>query len=377
MKALRLMHCIGDVDDELILEADTARFHGRRWVQWAALAACAALVLAIPFQLNRYKSAAGESGRPQTVNSLKEDPGEDAGQTEAATEPANGEAAQEDDLALEPTYNTDPIVTAESIAGLKLGMEAQKVVDVLGQPESAVLMDDYGGQLERWTYNGGLNLVLGDLGGGWFLNEIYLTERGYTLSSGIGVGSTAKEVEAAYPGILGMEDLIWDFVYATNEDLNGLYLTIIDGAVSYVALGPWVLDFTVGNTEPSLLDRLTSNEITIYTWNTTAQSWDAVTAINRAAKGISTVLTISEPEPTEPPEGAPVLWLDFGNGTAATLWGDDTATIYTYEGTFDIQNPNPKALTHYLTGRFPGLDDYVQRAWDNPTLTWETEEKAP
>ena len=214
-----------------------------------------------------------------------------------------------------------------------------------------------------------------DLGGGWFLNEIYLTERGYTLSSGIGVGSTAKEVEAAYPGILGMEDLIWDFVDATNEDLNGLYLTIIDGAVSYVALGPWVLDFTVRNTEPSLLDRLTSNEITIYTWNTTAQSWDAVTAINRAAKGISTVLTISEPEPTEPPEGAPVLWLDFGNGTAATLWGDDTATIYTYEGTFDIQNP--KALTHHLTGRFPGLDDYVQRAWDNPALTWETEEKAP
>ena len=51
----RLFRCIGGIDDELILEAATARFRPKRWGHLIALAACLALVLTIPAFLNQNK----------------------------------------------------------------------------------------------------------------------------------------------------------------------------------------------------------------------------------------------------------------------------------------------------------------------------------
>ena len=75
---------------------------------------------------------------------------------------------------------------------------------------------------------------------------------------------------------------------------------------------------------------LIADEIIIYRQ---IKVWDSVLAIDKAAKGISIILTISEPEPvTETPESPLDRWLDLGNGTAIALLGDDIASIYTYEG---------------------------------------------
>ena len=51
MKEDRLLRCIGSIDNELILEADTTRFPRRHWGSVLALAACLILVIALPVRL--------------------------------------------------------------------------------------------------------------------------------------------------------------------------------------------------------------------------------------------------------------------------------------------------------------------------------------
>jgi len=380
----RLLRCISWIDDELVLEAAQTRFRSRRWGTWLALAACLALVLTIPAVLHRQPEPqlgeAAKKGTEKTSEAMQdfEATPEDGGLTEST----NGHAA-----ILQQTYNQSAILQTETIGGLAIGMTEQEITAILGNPKavSNVEMEcPDGSRRNSWFYKTGTNpdvnvdteLVLANTGDGWFLNEIMLhSGSSLTLSTGIGCGSWIDQVEAAYPDAVHSRETAVENDQTIDFDCyqvdGGLFITVKNG-VSSINLGPW-LQYPPEESwdiepEPLPYD-LTSEEITIYTF---IKVWESVTAVDKAAKGISTVLTISEPEPTETPESTPMLWLDFGNGTAAVLWGDDTATVYTYEGTFDIQNT--KALVFQLTGRFPGLDDYVQRAWDNPQLTWETEE---
>lgn len=373
----RLLRCISWIDDELVLEAAQTRFRSRRWGTWLALAACLALVLTIPAVLHRQpEPQLGEAAKKESQKK------EQTFLTDMAesTESTNGTMQTQ-------AYSDAAILQTETIGGLAIGMTEQEITAILGNPKavSNVEMEcPDGSRRNSWFYKTGTNpdvnvdtqLVLANTGDGWFLNEIMLhSGSSLTLSTGIGCGSWIDEVEAAYPDAAHSRetavenDQIIDFdCYQVD---GGLFITVKNG-VSSINLGPWLQypPEEAWDIEPEPLPYdLTSEEITIYAF---MKVWESVTAVDKAAKGISTVLTISEPEATETPESTPMLWLDFGNGTAAVLWGDDTATVYTYEGTFDIQNT--KALVFQLTGRFPGLDDYVQRAWENPQLTWETEE---
>ena len=118
-----------------------------------------------------------------------------------------------------------------------------------------------------------------------------------------------------------------------------------------------------------MLEALSAERLTIHQWNGT--QWQSTTVIDKAAKGISTVLTISEPEEATGIISISPTWIDFGNGTVVELFGEDRAAIWTYEGVFDpVCAP---IMTWHLTGVFQDLDEYVARALANPTETWETE----
>ena len=82
------------------------------------------------------------------------------------------------------------------------------------------------------------------------------------------------------------------------------------------------------------------------------------------------MLTISEPEEAIGEKSGVSMWMDFGNGTAVELQGNDRAAVWTYSG--DTFDPNKTdGLTWHLTGVFQGLDDYVAQALEDPTATWD------
>ena len=73
------------------------------------------------------------------------------------------------------------------------------------------------------------------------------------------------------------------------------------------------------------------------------------------------VRTISEPEEASVEKSGITYWLDFGNGTALSLYGNDCASIYSYSG--EALDPSKTdGLTWRLNGRFLDLDNYVIRA---------------
>ena len=119
-----------------------------------------------------------------------------------------------------------------------------------------------------------------------------------------------------------------------------------------------------------MLDALSVNEITIYRW--TGKFWETTTVLDKAAKYICTVLTISEPEDAAGEKTGVSMWMDFGNGTAVELPGSDRANVWTYTGdTFDPDKTD--GLTWQIGGVFDGLDEYVAAALEDPTATWDTD----
>ena len=116
-----------------------------------------------------------------------------------------------------------------------------------------------------------------------------------------------------------------------------------------------------------MLESLSVPEITIYTWS--GKVWETTTVTNKAAKGICTVLTISEPDVPTAEKTQVSQWMDFGNGTAVELYGDDHASIYTYSDTFDPERVD--GMTWRLSGQFPMLDQYVAEALADPDAAWD------
>lgn len=221
----RLLRCIGEIDNELILEAEQVRFPARRWTGLLALAACLAVILTVPRLLPVQKTAESSalSGDKTAANGPMEDI---AAGTESAEAPE-----------LDEEYCEEPW-------------------DGIGEPPAAVEL----------PYN------------------------------------------------------------------------------------------------------LTSGELSYYEWD--GKVWAKTRIIDKAAKHICITMTISDPEEAFKEKDGVSRWIDFGNGTAAELRGDDIASIYTYTG--DVFDPEKTdGLTWHLEGRYTGLDAAVAQSLANPTETWD------
>ena len=332
----RLLRCIGGIDDELILEAATACFRSRRWGHLIALAACLALVLTIPAFLNQSKPG------PEAA------PGyEQAESPESSNNKFTGTESPE----LEgSSYDL-------SLGGVELGMTQQEVQVLLGKPSSMV--DD--GGYNEWKYDS-LTITFHD-----FNQTVWMMQAQEScqlkLPTGIGIGSSEDAVKEAYPdAMLGTSTPPEEGMPDTYYHLDGLTIGLSGGNVCEIRL--------YRTTDP-MLDALTVNEITIYQW--IDKQWQTTTVIDKAAKYICTVLTISEPEEATGEKDGVSMWMDFGNGTAVELLGGDRASVWTYTGdTFDPDKTD--GLTYQIGGVFTGLDEYVAQALADPTATWDTDD---
>lgn len=338
MKNRRLLRCIGQIDDDLILEAACVRFSSRKrklFLEAAvglALAACLGLVIALPQFF---------SGQPNPDAQLTD---------HALTDPA-------------PEHHS-PF----SFDGLSLDMTQEQVLALLGEPEQITEEDN-----PRWFYPTvtvqfhSFDQKVCNI---WLLKGCELT-----LPNGIGIGSVEETIQELYPDdpmmrdysktsylqgafigdIEGYTDRAEDALYQINTEELSMQLGVHDGSVEFIFMRRF---------EDPMLKALTADPITIYTPVDAGRSWHSVTVTGKAAKGICTVLTISEPEEPSDEKTDFIYWLDFGNGTALELYGNDNAAIYSYSG--DALDPSrTDGLSWRLSGRFPDLDTYVLRALES------------
>ena len=386
----RLLGCIGWIDNELILEAEQTRFPGRRWTSWVALAACLALVAAVPFGLSRLSGASpGEAAAPsfraETVQTPEAAKNEEP--PEAAETPEVSDALETP--VWEQSYGDAAILRTESLGGLYLGMPEQEILDLLQEPDTTsnsgpVAYPDGSTHVTWVYYSRDLTLNLADTGDGWFLNEILMFNKGtLSLSTGVGIGAEEAAVVQAYPGAVVydseskvLEDGSWRTVqelqYIVGDRNSGLTVFLRDGLVNTITLGPWLLNPPQEAWE--LLQEpeqppynLTSDEITVYAW--TESHWDIVTVTDRSAKMISTILTITDPDESSQEEATASVWLDFRNGTAVELTGDNHATVWTYD-TEALDLDQKDSLTLQFSGVFQDLDETVEEAMGDPNAAW-------
>lgn len=259
----------------------------------------------------------------------------------------------------------DPLIS-ESIGGLTLGMTEQEVEAVLGSNYDASPVTDLRTDFRTvtWRY-GGTELQFADTGDGWFLNQISLFGGStLTLSTGIGMDATEAEIRVAYRDAVQLteetdpysESVARTFLYSgTGERGIRFY---IDGDTLYeIQMGPLVL------VPDPLWQAMASEKIVVQNADGTA-----VTLVDKAAKSVSMVLTISDPEPAENPGESPKWWLDFGGGVYLAVYGhDDLATVYTGDGL----DTTLATMTEELTGVYLDLDSTLESALENPTETWE------
>lgn len=257
----------------------------------------------------------------------------------SACRPAEPEKALEVSSAQEET----------SSGPLKLGMTMTEVETVLGEPELVTESEEI-----RWSYEA-LNITFHRFNER--VSEIRaLTGCSFTLDSGIDLGSREEDILDVYPQAYEINgDLDIDKVnrwFCVDNPDDSLEIGVTNGIVSVMI---WK-----DHGDP-LLEALTVNELILY-----PAEGIPVQAIDKAAKRICTIMTISEPEAAPMPEGAPIGWMDFGDGTAVCLYDGDYAVVFRYEGTFE---PTLTASTH-LEGIFLGLGDAFAQALENPSETW-------
>ena len=571
MKEARLLRCIGEIDNELILGADTVRFPPRRLGHWLALAACIALVISVPFLLPGKQNSPNEPGEeyhgtplsPYLVpdegillHQYTENSWEATVIPKAAAEPLAELMYEGEDVTLDEVpasvpsfvldfrngtyvmlygldtveiksyetgadwdYDVPPPVYAEdtpdqepawvlrrripgldealelaftqsetvNLGGLRLGMTMEEVRAILGEPEQAP-----GGGSAYWLYQNQ------DLRIEWFedrLATIFIKgDCALQLNSGIGLGSTAEAVAAAYPdhiignsvdalnyhisqddGCLIIEtqnDIVTQIILygpeetaeapegigtyyneslgeltlgmsaidvghilgealsqsenlleytglriginkfgrvraihaeagctltlstgigigSTEADFLNTYPGCIpgemgDGRTSYLSEGEQqllavmedglVAELDLIDQRDPLLEALTSNQVAIYTYD--GKVWPCTIAIDKAAKRICTVMTISGPELAEEPDTEPIAWLDFGTGAAVALYDGDYAKVYSV-GFYTFSPVESHVTKLYQEGIYLGLCDAVAQAMENPTETWDASESAP
>ena len=440
----RLLRCIGGIDDELILEAATARFRPKRWGHLIALAACLALVLTIPAFLNQGKPGPEAAPGYEQAESPESSNNKFAGTNGVGSAPAAPYLAMSNTITV--YHHTENGWQSVTVTDQTARTISRAMTD--DEPQGATIKDrtpsvwlDFGngtiagvyrhdntasvftcrGEFdpadlpelvleESGAYPGlddAVNLALSgvepfSLGGlrpgmhkdevralygdpvlekdeglTWFYGSFYVefhrfdetVKTVYTgggcpliLNSGIGLGSTAEDVTAAYPDVRDWftgSETDWDTMYEIYDNDVTLRICAKAGTVVSMELMQYL--------DP-MYDALTVNEITIYQW--IDKQWQTTTVIDKAAKYICTVLTISEPEEATGEKDGVSMWMDFGNGTAVELLGGDRASVWTYAGdTFDPEKTD--GLTYQIGGVFKDLDKYVAEALADPTATWE------
>lgn len=262
------------------------------------------------------------------------------------------------------TEPADPL-TQESIGGLTLGMTEQEVEDVLGSDYDSSPVTELRADIRTvtWRYEG-TELQLADTGDGWFLNEIVLLESSpLTLSTGIGMDATEAEIREAYPDVIQTTqdtdpygEGVAETYLSYGDVVSGLHF-FMDGETLYrMELGPleWVPD--------PLWQSMVSVKIAAH-----GADGSLVILKEKAAKTVSTVLTVSDPELAENPGESPQWWLDFGNDVFVAVYGhDDLATVYTGQ----YLDKTLATMTEEWTGVYLDLDSTLQSALENPTETW-------
>lgn len=259
----------------------------------------------------------------------------------------------------------EDILTTESIGGLKLGMSQQEVEAVLGTDYRADAVIELRENFNVVTVSyPEAELRFADTGDGFFLNKIVLTmDSTLALSTGISAQSTAAEFLSAYPeaqtvveaGDPYSDGVAEQYLLVGNE--NGGLRFYTDGIIYGIWLGPLVPE-----PEP-IANLLSSGTIVVQGADGTE-----VTLIDKAAKKVSTVLTITDPEMASYPGENPKWWLDLGNGYYLAVYGhDDLATVYSG----DRLDTTLETMTLELTGVFLDLDSTLESAMQNPTETWE------
>lgn len=334
----RLLRCVGGIDDPLILEAEARRFPRKRWGGVLALAACAALIIAVPLL---WGQGGLEKQQEQTSAPLLP---EESLVTETAIDAPECEPAGEN-------AKTDrPFALGQWFLGRT-------------EPEEGVEPDENG----LWTGDG-LTLRF-DLFTGAVCKIAASEGCTLTLPNGLGIGSPAQDIEAAYPTAMPL-----DGEYTLdNGDGQTLTFRVTDERVSEILLQAH---------GDCLLEALTVPELTIITSSDGGQTWERVTVRDKAAKRICTTLTISEPEPlTADVKPTAQIWIDFGNG--AGLWMDgeyDYASVFSFTGeTLNPMQTDGEGFAWDISaGVFVGLYDAVTRALSDPNGTWpETAAEEP
>lgn len=334
----RLLRCVGGIDDPLILEAETRRFPRKHWGGVLALAACAAVVIAVPLlwgqaepEVPEVQEKHGQLGAPlqEQEESLGCATAIDAPEAESYPVGEGTEAETDHPFALGQWY---------------LGRT---------EPEEGVEPDESG----LWSGDG--LTIRFDVFTGAVCKLVAAEGCTLTLPNGLGVGSTAQDVEAAYP---------------TAQPLDGMY-TILDGDDAELTMqteNGIVTKLVLQAHGDCLLHALTVSELTIYTTSDAGRTWDAVNVTSKAAKRICTTLTISEPEPWEAgTANHESIWIDFGNGAALAMDGHDYASIWAYSAE-KLDPARTDGLTWVMNGVFTGLNGTVTQALADPTEIWET-----
>lgn len=246
-----------------------------------------------------------------------------------------------------------------SFGGVSLDMTQDQVRELLGEPTEITEEES-----PRWFYPThvvrfhAFDETVSSIG--------ILTGCELKMTNGIGLGSTEDAVKNAYPDAdinPNYNEHTADTSYHVYRNDQFLLIGTADGEVVFISL--------ICHKDP-MLEALTSETIAVYTPVDAGRSWECVALTGRAAKLICTAMTISDPEDPTAEKTGYTQWLDFRNGTAVELYGNDHAAIFSYSG--EALDPSrTDGLVWRLSGCFYGLDDYVANAISSVTVQTESE----
>lgn len=336
-KEKRLMRCIGEIDDPLVQEAENRRIPRKHWGGVLAVAACAALIVAVPKLWSQENTEQDVQMDQQMQSSTDIDaPTEHAASSVDVSEPEGCEPADGQTL-VDQTW---------ILGSFALGMTAQ---------QAGVVPDESG----IWTENG-LTLRFDP-----FTGTICRMTAGedctVTLPNGLGVGSEVQKIEEAFPQAKPTE--------GANELRNG------QGQIlCYSVSGDRVSELSIELHGDCLLNALTSADLTIYTRENGSRLWSTVPVTEKAAKRICTMFTISELEPLETEEEPKVdVWIDFGDGAAASVNRElEYVCIYAYDGSY-LDLSQTGTMRCVANGVVANINGPITQALADPTEIWETQ----
>lgn len=349
----RLLRCIGDIDEPLIMEAETRRMPRKHWGGVLALAACAAVIVAVSglWGQDASKQLQENVVVEETQQQAQSDPAEEEAQQQTQVsvdtdEPAEIQTEAPNEISILPELEECIVAAADEwiLGGFSLGMTLE---------QAGVKTD------ENWCWaHDGLTVHIDP-----FSKTIcQITVSGSssaTLANGLKIGSTAQEVAQVYP--TAQDE---DGEYTSHDGLGQtMCITVENGYVTGLALRTHT---------DCLLSALTSATLDIYT-KEEGRLWHRVPVTTKAAKRICGIFTISEFEPLEGAVSPSVdVWIDFGGGAAASVNREyEYVVIWSYTGDcLDLSRTDE--LIQVTDGVVSGIDGPLTQALADPTEIWDT-----